>query len=88
MPVTADPDFEKYGYVAPDIPDSVDYNGAEFGIAYPTWSSYKTYYFADSEVGETVNDACYRRTVAVEEKLGVRHKALRVRRRERHAELC
>lgn len=69
--VTADPDFEKYGYVAPDIPDSVDYNGAEFGIAYPTWSSYKSYYFADSEIGETVNDACYKRTVAVEEKLGV-----------------
>lgn len=66
-----DSDYEKYGYVAPDIPENVDYKGTEFSIAYPTWSSYKSYFFADSENGETVNDACYKRTVSVEERLGV-----------------
>lgn len=64
-------DAEKYGYVAPDIPEWLDYEGREFGIAYPNWSAYRTYYFADEEIGETVNDACCKRMSYVEEKLNI-----------------
>ncbi len=64
-------DAERYGYVAPDLPAGLDYEGRKFGIAYPDWSTYRTYYFADAEVGETVNDACYARMNTVEETLNI-----------------
>ena len=44
-----------------DIPD-LDFNGTTFNILYPTWSMYNDYYFAESEIGEKMNDAIYRRT--------------------------
>ena len=64
-------DAEKYGYIAPDVPEGLDYEGRGFGIAYPNWSAYRTYYFADEEIGETVNDACCKRMSYVEEKLNI-----------------
>jgi len=60
-----------YGYVAPDIPAGTDYKGEEFCIAYPEWSNYNSYYWAESLNGDVVNDACYKRLMACEEQLNI-----------------
>ncbi len=53
------------------IPESVDFGGREFTIAYPDWSGYSFYFAADEENGDVMNDALYSRTRAVEEYLNV-----------------
>ncbi|MCL1859529.1 MAG: hypothetical protein FWF92_09910 [Oscillospiraceae bacterium] len=53
-----------------DIPE-LDFKGKEFNIIYPTWSMYEYYYFAESEIGENMNDAIYRRTKNVEERFNI-----------------
>ncbi|MCL2517753.1 MAG: ABC transporter substrate-binding protein [Oscillospiraceae bacterium] len=54
----------------PNIADA-DYNNRDFLIYYINWSLYKDYYFADSQNGEIINDACYDRTALIEEKLNI-----------------
>lgn len=54
----------------PDIPKS-DFGGTEFTILYPEWGLYTAYFFADEQNGDQMNDAIYKRTIAVEEYLGV-----------------
>ncbi|MCL2517754.1 MAG: hypothetical protein FWF15_04245 [Oscillospiraceae bacterium] len=65
---TADPEL-------PNIADA-DYGYRDFVLYYCDWSLYADYYFADSQNGEIVNDACYDRTVLIEEKLKINIKPL------------
>lgn len=53
-----------------DIPE-LDFKEKIFNIIYPTWSMYEYYYFAESEIGENMNDAIYRRTKNVEERFNI-----------------
>jgi len=55
-----------------DIPEDLDFNGKKFNIAYLTWGMFNDYYFADEEIGEKMNDAIYRRTKNVEERLNIK----------------
>jgi len=55
----------------PDIPEDVDFDGAEFKSLLPEWSLYTTYYFTDEENGDTVNDTIYERSRVVEEQLNI-----------------
>lgn len=64
-------DTKNDDYTSPDIPGSVNYKGEKVCIAYPEWSTYVKYFFADAESGDTISDACYKRTLAAEEKLKV-----------------
>ena len=57
--------------VKDSLPDDLDYGGAGFNIFYPLWSMYPTYYFVEEEIGETMNDAVYRRQKTVEERLNI-----------------
>jgi len=63
---TQDPRFA----VKEDIPE-LDFKGVNFNIIYPTWSMYEYYYFAESEIGEKMNDAIYRRTKNIEERFNI-----------------
>lgn len=56
--------------VRPDIPKT-DFEGATFTILYPEWGLYTTYFFTDEQNGDQMNDAIYKRKIAVEEYLGV-----------------
>ena len=64
---TPDPRFA----VKEEIPE-LDFKGRDFCIIYPTWSMYEYYYFAESEIGEKMNDAIYRRTKNVEERFNIK----------------
>jgi len=57
-------------YEEADIPES-DFDGAEFRILYPNWSLYNNYYFADENTGDVMNDAIYKRTSDIEERVNV-----------------
>ena len=59
----------------PVIADA-DYGSRDFVIYYNDWSLYKDYYFSDSQNGEIINDACYDRTVLIEEKLKINIKSI------------
>ncbi|MFA6947444.1 MAG: hypothetical protein WCQ72_00510 [Eubacteriales bacterium] len=48
-----------------------DLGGAVFTVLYPGWSLYNTFYFADEETGDAVNDAIFNRTRKLEEALGI-----------------
>ncbi|MGI6742104.1 MAG: hypothetical protein ACOX4O_00365 [Eubacteriales bacterium] len=56
-----------------DKPDvmNADYEKAIFNILYPSWSLYNSYYFADENNGEAVNDAIYDRTIKLEEAMNI-----------------
>ncbi len=54
----------------PDV-EKCDYEGEEFNIFAPSWSLYTSYYNAEEETGETMDDAIYKRQRLVEEYLGV-----------------
>lgn len=56
-----------------DKPDVMraDYEGAVFNILYPNWSLYNSYYFAEENNGEAVNDAIYDRTLKLEESMNI-----------------
>ena len=56
--------------VMPDV-EKTDYEGAVFNILAPEWGLYKSYFFADEQTGEVMNDAIYERERLVEEYLGV-----------------
>ena len=53
-----------------DIPE-LDFGGINFNIVYPTWSMYVSYYFAEEEIGDQMNDAIFRRTRNVEERFNI-----------------
>lgn len=57
-------------YPRPDI-EKTDFGSEKFMILYPGWGLYNDYFFADEQNGEQMNDAIYKRTVAVEEYLGI-----------------
>jgi len=46
--------------VSDDLPEK-NYGGDKFNILYIDWSSYQLYQFADSEIGEIMNDTIYYR---------------------------
>ncbi len=54
----------------PDIPKN-DFGDETFTILYPEWGLYTAYFFADEQNGDQMNDAIYKRTILVEEYLGV-----------------
>ncbi len=51
--------------------DACDYEGAVFNVLAPKWGMYEKYFFADTQNGETVNDAIYDREQFVEKHLGI-----------------
>ena len=53
------------------IPDTLDFGGATFNIAYPEWQGYQYYFFADEATGDAMNDAIFTRTIQTEEYLNV-----------------
>ena len=55
--------------VRPDIPKENN-NGEEFMVLYPNWSLYINYLFAD-DISDNMTEALYKRTLTVEEWLGV-----------------
>ena len=61
---TADPSL-------PDVEIS-DYNGKEFHVFAPSWSHYKTSFFADGETGDVMNDAVFKRRTQTEEYLNLK----------------
>ncbi|MCL2519263.1 MAG: hypothetical protein FWF15_11940, partial [Oscillospiraceae bacterium] len=63
------PDFPE-----PDLPADANFNGAAFTILHPMWSLYNTYYFAEENTGEVMNDALYERTTAIEDRLNIKIK--------------
>ena len=56
--------------VRPDIPKENN-NGEEFMVLYPNWSLYTNYLFVE-DISDTVSEAIYKRTVSVEEWLGIK----------------
>ena len=56
--------------ISDDLPDS-DFGGSNFNILYLTWGTYTDYYWADSEIGEVMNDSLYRREKDTEERFNV-----------------
>ena len=48
-----------------------DFGGADFVTAYPKWSGYPYYFFADEQTGDGMNDAIYDRKLRVEEAVNV-----------------
>jgi len=58
-------------YEEADIPEGTDFGGEEFRILYPNWSLYNNYYFADESTGDVMNDAIYKRTTEIEEKINI-----------------
>ena len=57
--------------VKDSLPAGLDFEGIDFNIFYPLWSMYPSYYFVEEEIGETMNDAVYRRRKNVEERLNI-----------------
>ena len=58
----------------PDI-EPKDYEGREFNILYASDGAYRAhelYFFSDGENGDTLNDAVYKRNIAVEDKLNIK----------------
>lgn len=53
------------------VPDTLDFGGATFNIAYPEWQGYRFYFFADEATGDAMNDAIFQRTILVEDYLNV-----------------
>lgn len=53
------------------VPDTLDFEGAEFNILYPDWQGYQYYFFADETNGDPMNDSIFNRTVKVEEYLNI-----------------
>ena len=51
---------------------TLDFGGAEYRSDYPDWQGYSFYFFANEENGDTMNDALWHRTRAVEEALNVK----------------
>ncbi len=54
-----------------NIPDTLDFAGANFHVAYPEWQGYKYYFFADEANGDAMNDAIFNRKARVEDTLNV-----------------
>lgn len=54
-----------------NIPDTLDFEGADFHVAYPEWQGYKYYFFADEANGDAMNDAIFNRKARVEDYLNV-----------------
>jgi hypothetical protein len=57
--------------VKDNLPEDLDFGGSEFNIFYPLWSMYPSYYFVESEIGEAMSDAVYKRQKTVEERLNI-----------------
>lgn len=57
-------------YPRPAI-EKTDFGGETFMILYSEWGLYTDYFFADEQTGEQMNDAIYKRTLSVEEYLGI-----------------
>lgn len=53
------------------VPDTLDFEGADFHVAYPEWQGYKYYFFADEATGDAMNDAIFNRKARVEDYLNV-----------------
>lgn len=53
------------------LPDTLDFGGEDFNMAYPLWQGYEHYFFADEATGDSMNDAIYDRKVKTEEFLNV-----------------
>ncbi len=52
------------------LPDTLDFGGDSFHVLHS--ADFKRYYFAEEEIGESMNDAVYNRRIYVEEALNVK----------------
>ncbi len=73
-PVETQPFIDEYGREIPmhHVPADLDFGGLEITFGARDEQSYTIDYLVEEEEGEIVNDAVYRRNVAVEEELGVK----------------
>lgn len=67
---TADTSDAETTYPRPKI-EKTDFGGENYVILYPLWGLYNDYFFADEQTGEQMNDAIYKRTINVEDYLGI-----------------
>ena len=63
--------------VSDDLPE-MDYGGSKFAILYIDWSSYQLYQFADSEIGEIMNDTIYYRQKNVEDRFNIQISPIKI----------
>ena len=58
-------------FAEPDYPVK-DYEGREFNTLYINWGLFQNFFFTDSENGEIMNDAIYKRKTTIEERLNIK----------------
>jgi len=61
----------------PDVPQK-DYGGASFNILYPHWGMYTNYFFAETQTGDAMNDAVYKRNTSVEDQLNLKFNTIEI----------
>jgi len=69
--VTQEPGEDVYTAIRAKLDEGIDYGGAAFNVISYKADSWNIYIDPEGEVGETLNDAAYRRNTEVEELLGI-----------------
>lgn len=68
---TVDDKHDANGYLKDELPEDLNYNGSTVTLL--TWEDVEhEEFFVEDQNGETVNDAIYKRTITVEERLGIK----------------